>query len=1032
MGFCFSCCRRDHTDTDSDREPLSPLRTASSSDVLPPPKSSLEKIADVVAALNAGKLPSQQQLDEALRRVLSSGILDSSGDVDEVDEAQLGQRDLGEAERRVVDCAREACQALLQFGMEKNGDDRIQEVIHQLRKLSFESSPVQAGIALDIVEPENAVDAATIAQELPSQQEVSSDTATLLRSVYSLLYVLATSAAFRLVLSDVLLIARETAADVAAGVEQVAATVEKAAENVEETVRPGGGTVDDVREKASEVGERVVVELEGSGPVAGRVRETKAELQHESPDEIREATIRRLQEAMERAHANPSFQAALRTILSLFRKYFDKVRHAVAVASTAEAPTVDLTPVTWADPQLISVFGDIKVLLKRAASGHPLDPLLDALSAVVVDVVKIPADTLSGQDADDTAELREWFTALGAWLDNALAEPSYATSDAGREHAGELYDRARAQVALAKSEDPESELPRWLQHLCTLLDETDAYLSALSKDRTTRLLVDALSALSSSMADAGATAVSVAPGLARAPAREAEQSAIRGVVLWLLPRILRAINALPMPRVEYVDDTVEAAIDALLLTAPRGRRGGAEVLGMQASLAPDRVRLETWNETVVEVDNMVPVGHTSIGWTGVGTARGSAGLMSLFAGSGDYHPSAHHRARTTTRVETRTRTRARLRMDGLRIAAHDVGYYVRYNGARCCGARVPCTAYEDEGLVSVEVGAAGGDAREVKGTGVSVDIELEFDAGEGERRGGWAEWFTGSASRADPEDQPAPLFRVTSVHVDVSGLEIRLAYTRHWILNALLVQPLAAPIARKAVKWVLEGQIKGALEGLARFGGRVKERARTKRREGEGSDGKEGRGGTVEDWVWAVAEEVGVSGKAEDDLDGSGDDGTEGDMEVDVDAEDAPLVETHTHATAKGIVRQTITHAPGTSCEGDAASPGAGAGAESVLTIGIGAQVLPGKGVPYRTEGAPHEESEWEGVKARTAEEARGALEDVVEGGERLEEDVRAGVEGAQRTREEVREAARRADVRNRVEGRRGGWRSRAFDFGMK
>ncbi|KAI0349131.1 hypothetical protein OH77DRAFT_1525900 [Trametes cingulata] len=174
----------------------------------------------------------------------------------------------------------------------------------------------------------------------------------------------------------------------------------------------------------------------------------------EGPERVREATIRRLQEAMQRTHANPSFQAALRTVLSLFRKYAAKVRTAVSVASTAEAPTIELAPVISADSHLLSALAAVQVPPERAAGGYSLDLLLVALSAVVVDVVKIPAQTLSGSEGEDeTAELREWFTALGAWLDKALADASYATSDAGREHAGELYDRARAQVALARSDD---------------------------------------------------------------------------------------------------------------------------------------------------------------------------------------------------------------------------------------------------------------------------------------------------------------------------------------------------------------------------------------------------------------------------------------------------------------------------------------------------------------------------------------------------------------------------------------------------
>ncbi len=217
------------------------------------------------------------------------------------------------------------------------------------------------------------------------------------------------------------------------------------------------------------------------------------------------------------------------------------------------------------------------------------------------DAVEVPAEAIS--DNDSKAVLRAWFAALGTWLDTALADPAYATSEAGHADACALYERAREQLEEARS-DPEAE---WVQHLHLLFGEAEGYLSALSQDRTTRKVTDVLSALSAALTDGGATVLSTVPGIAHARVQQAKHDALKGIVMWLLPRILRVVSAIPMPRVEYVDDTIEAAVDALLLTAPR-RKGREEVLGVQASLVPDRVRLESWNETVVEVDNTVPAG----------------------------------------------------------------------------------------------------------------------------------------------------------------------------------------------------------------------------------------------------------------------------------------------------------------------------------------------------------------------------------------------------------------------------------------
>ena len=190
--------------------------------------------------------------------------------------------------------------------------------------------------------------------------------------------------------------------------------------------------------------------------------------------------------------------------------------------------------------------------------------------------------------------------------------------------------------------------------------------------------------------------------------------------------------------------------------------------------------------------------------------------------------------------------------------------------------------------------------------------------------------------------QPEPLFRVAAVHVSVHHLRIALAHTRHPIFNALVLRPLAGPAARAAAAWVLQAQIRAALEGIARFGGQVRAKALALSQrgrafsEGGRGDGAEGcvSGGVTEAWLAALMDEAGLSvsvsegGDGADDRDGAAasGEGEEGDGEE-------PFVETHTRVTAQGVVRTTVMQdSPGTEPE------------ESVLAVGVGPQVLPGKG----------------------------------------------------------------------------------------
>lgn len=166
------------------------------------------------------------------------------------------------------------------------------------------------------------------------------------------------------------------------------------------------------------------------------------------------------------------------------------------------------------------------------------------------------------------------------------------------------------------------------------------------------------------------------------------------------------------------------------------------------------------------------------------------------------------------------------------------------------------------------------------------------------------------------------------------------------------------------------------------------------------SDGSPG----VEDYWSAVVEGGGHDGEGDEDDDKS-DDTEDGD-------ENGPHIETHTTATAKGVVRTTIT-------QPDPESSRPPTPQETVMAVGVGAQILPGKGEPGARE-TPRE------VARDALGEVQGAI-DGVRG--KADEAVDETIRRARLLREDVEEAGERRERRERVEGRRRGWKSRAFDL---
>jgi len=110
MGACSSCCRSDES---PEREPLLPK---------PGPRDRDEtavrytdKVADVVGALEAGRLPSQAQIDHVSRSLLDSDLL----------KVESSNTHLPSSLRKelvvILDDVNEVITAMLEVGSEKNG-----------------------------------------------------------------------------------------------------------------------------------------------------------------------------------------------------------------------------------------------------------------------------------------------------------------------------------------------------------------------------------------------------------------------------------------------------------------------------------------------------------------------------------------------------------------------------------------------------------------------------------------------------------------------------------------------------------------------------------------------------------------------------------------------------------------------------------------------------------------------------------------------------------------------------------------------
>ncbi|KIJ34579.1 hypothetical protein M422DRAFT_51984 [Sphaerobolus stellatus SS14] len=902
MGSFFSLCRRTESDIESnvDNEPLLHGERGG----LPPPRNPLDKLADVIAALNTGKLPSQDQINMAFRKLLKSEMFD-------INKRGRGYGPLSERGREVIGDLRELVEATLQFGLEKNDDDKLQDLVYQIR--SIDDKLMTVDIDKD-KNPELVEDMENLRDSIPSKKELDKDARRFTFSVFTLARLILTSQNFRYLLSDILLTFRSLVADVAGDVRSVAHTVEMKADQLEGAVRPEGNNEQEAKDtdwedKAKHIGEDMKREIG---------KDAKADwtnLKGEAPDRTRKAAVDRMLKILNDAQRSPYYASALRVLVDLVHKYLKRLDTATtatlnisseASSSTTSSPSTVIPATVAPDPHLSRAIEDFRTILERLASGYSISRFTAQFQKTCEEINNAAASSPTFK-----ADLHRYFRDLEAALENALNNPAFASSANGRAVAEDLYDRGRR---LMHSNGP------WVQEADKTLDELDIFVQCLVTDKTTQRIVRALEKLGTHFASLFKMALGAAVGKQRAFRQELKADLLG----WVLPRVLRLLKTLPIPRVEVKTDDIEAVLEGMVWEA-------------DASFVPDHVVVQNWSEIRLEASAAAPEPTSPLSTSA-----------------------------SSPTVQTATRTH--IHLDGLRISAHDIGYYMQYYGL--CGL-----GWEDSGFMSVEVGRPG-----KAGEGVSIDLDLETSA------------------QTDDGTISDSAFQVNNVKVAVPGLHFSLDESRHWILNKLLVQPLSAPIVQYVLSGVLESQIRRALEYINAT--IVEVRREAHRRVDWNIARTNNEPPTLEDYWNALCFVIssGVSPTEEEDT------------EMDVDYEDT-VIESGTKVTMQGIVHESQVFESGIVTTPEPPE------SETIIAVGVGPQILPDRNPPNKDSVKTLREETVDAV--RELSHAAGRAKDVG-----LE-----AVDDAAKIKDNAETAVRRKQMGEGLERRAKGWRSGAFEL---
>lgn len=463
-----------------------------------------QKLAEIVGAFRAGKLPSQEQTTAALQKLLRSDVL-ARGSI-----GRTGR--LSDKGIKVVDDFKQVIEMIIQVGMAKNGestwasfslltcidDDKIQ-------KFLYHTSQADVSVDADVSGVGNV--------SIPELKEDGTQAAQSLQTIGSLFI---SSAEFRDLINGVLEVMRDIFADSA---ELVAKTAQDAADKSREQ----DIDISNAKGKGKQLQQSVQ-----SGKLQGSAKETfskvRTYIDEKTPDDAKDEMNEKLKKIVVEVQSNSAYQDSVDSIIEIVQKYAGKAQEAAEQA----ADKVDVQ----ADDDSKKAITELRAIVE-AFTNKPLDDLISAIQKVASHV-------------QDNEDVKSYFNDLTSFLDRALHDEGYVMTTKASRKVDKLYERAQ-DLLKTNSE--------WKRDAQALLYQFETYVKAIRDDKITTNLARAIQTFGEDLADLMKNLTHFASG---------GDNIAKDFFNVVVPRIISQIQYIPCPRIEYKSADLDVAIDHLV------------------------------------------------------------------------------------------------------------------------------------------------------------------------------------------------------------------------------------------------------------------------------------------------------------------------------------------------------------------------------------------------------------------------------------------------------------------------------------
>ncbi|TFK35889.1 hypothetical protein BDQ12DRAFT_634780 [Crucibulum laeve] len=475
----------------------------------------MDKATSVIAAFEAGKLPSTQQFNAFIDWLNAVGIT-------QVEPSAEGA--LSSQGKILANDFRGVLEAYKQLANNKNADNIVQKAIYHLTEGDLTVTSEAKANADQATKDINAL-------------------RTSLRTLLSIVWSSVSSESSSLA-QDFLSIIRLSIADAAEMVEEQASWAKDALRDVEKGVQEGDrDALGRDKKRLEEEEDTKVAWQHGMDTVkdAGTSVIGASQSASETVKEKSEETSTRLQDAYykicDRAQSDPSYGQALDTIFSTLQKRLSQTASVVSDPSiTLSTFIADPTPEQHI-PKAISL---IRTLLERLA-GTSLEPLITKLRSSIASVLQDP-------------DLKAWFNDFFESAKKNLSEAGYARSKEAQKQRKEL--RVRWRTLLEKDE-------KWKKSVEDVKAEWARVENGLKNDKDLQKVREAHQELGDD----------VESGLIKAGSETAKTGlqAAMDQATWFwqdlfkvyVPSVLSKLRDVPIPRTEYKDPEIEFVLENL-------------------------------------------------------------------------------------------------------------------------------------------------------------------------------------------------------------------------------------------------------------------------------------------------------------------------------------------------------------------------------------------------------------------------------------------------------------------------------------